>query len=55
MPCPHSIDSHGVMDGATVNGHTQCDLKPAGTRFSWTGSGWDRVGMELGRPASLDR
>ena len=32
---PHRIDSHSVMDGATVHGHIQCDPTPAGTRFSW--------------------
>ena len=32
---PHRIDSHSVMDGATVLGHVQCDPTPAGTRFSW--------------------
>ena len=32
---PHRIDSHSVMDGATVHGHVQCDPTPAGTRFSW--------------------
>ena len=32
---PHRIDSHSVMDGATVDGHIQCDPAPAGTRFSW--------------------
>ena len=32
---PHRIDSYSVMDGATVQGHIQCDPTPAGTRFSW--------------------
>ena len=32
---PHRIDSHSVMDGATVHGHIQCDPLPAGTRLSW--------------------
>ena len=32
---PHRIDSCSVMDGATVQGHVQCDPTPAGTRFSW--------------------
>ena len=32
---PYRIDSHSVMDGATVQGHIQCDPTPAGTRFSW--------------------
>ena len=32
---PNRIDSHSVMDGATVAGHVQCDPTPAGTRFSW--------------------
>ena len=35
---PHRIDSHSVIDGATVHGHIQCDPTPAGTRFSWD---WD--------------
>lgn len=32
---PHRIASSAVMDGATVNGHIQCDPTPTGTRFSW--------------------
>jgi hypothetical protein len=32
---PHRIDWHSVMDGATVDGHVQCDPTPSGTRFSW--------------------
>lgn len=32
---PHRIDSRSAMDGATVQGHIQCDPTPTGTRFSW--------------------
>jgi uncharacterized protein YndB with AHSA1/START domain len=32
---PHRIASHSVMDGATVDGHIQCDPTLVGTRFSW--------------------
>ena len=32
---PHRIHSRSVMEGATVDGHIQCDPTPAGTRFSW--------------------
>jgi hypothetical protein len=32
---PHRIDSSSVMDGATVQGHVQCDPASTGTRFSW--------------------
>ena len=32
---PHRIHSRSVMEGATMDGHIQCDPTPAGTRFSW--------------------
>lgn len=44
---PHRIDSYSVTDGATVQGHIQCDPTPAGTRFSWD---WN---VTLAGPARL--
>ncbi|MDF3046849.1 MAG: hypothetical protein K0R30_3077 [Ornithinibacter sp.] len=49
---PHRIHSRSVMEGATVDGHIQCDPTPAGTRFSWDWTTWRTPPAQGGRSES---